>query len=254
MKITSLSPSMVNTYLKCSQQSLYRDVLRLAGPSTPVLTFGTAFHRTIEEDMYQKVKSGKNLPLDLLQDFIAEEIEYSETEWKEQTLNETKDQAVITLAEYQTKIASSIDPIDVEWAFSIDVIGRDYRIAGKADIINAVGAAVIETKTTGKRRSAPWPDQMFQVWVYMMAWTRKNKSLRQQARVDYALRGKAETLSFPISYDSSLEKRILTTFDSVANGIQREVWIPNRYHFLCCRKYCQYWNQCEKDCGGRVKD
>lgn len=253
MKITSLSPSMVNTYLKCGRQFYYRNCIRIPALPSWYMAFGSAFHETLRENYFQKIRTSKDLPTDLLTDFFAEDLEYRDADWSEQSRDDTLDQGVISLREYQAKVAPKTMPRDVEYAFTLDVIGRPWKITGKVDLIG-MNVGPIETKTTGKRLSKPKPDNVFQIATYAAARMKQMGVQNAIARMDYVIRGKEEVITFPFLFDKREEQNVLTTFDQVATGIQNEVWIPNRYHFLCSRKYCPFWMNCEKDCGGVVDD
>ena len=73
MRVESLSPSMVNTYIKCGRQFYYQNCLRLPALPNHYLTFGSAFHETLRENYYQKIRTFRDLPTDLLTDFFAED-------------------------------------------------------------------------------------------------------------------------------------------------------------------------------------
>lgn len=253
MNITSLSASMVETYRICGRRFYYSYALRLPRRSNPALAFGSAFHRMTEENYYQKRESSKDLPVDLLTDFFRDDLHYQDdVDWSEQSLGKTKDLGVKTVRAYQQKVAPKVQPLHVEHAWTMEVNNRDWIISGKTDLITVVNQ-VRETKTTGRKVNAPKPAHTFQTGVYALAWSQQT-GLPPQAEIDYAYRGKGDISSFSMEFGDSLGKLVLTTFDQVAKGIQAEVWIPNRTGtFLCSRKYCDFWNQCEKDCGGEVK-
>lgn len=257
MRIHSLSPSMVNTYLKCPRQFYYNYALKLPRLANHYLAFGSAFHETMRENYFQKINTEKDLPTDLLTDFFAEDLEYRDVDWSEQSLDKTKDDGVITVRAYQEQVAPTVKPRLVEQAFSMEVKGRDWVISGKIDLIahGTMWDLVIENKTTDRRVSKPKPDHVFQTSVYTVAWRQTTGHAGIQARLDYSLRGKDEICSMPVMFDGNVDKYVLSTFDQVARGIELEVWPANRVgNYLCSRKYCPHWGQCETDCGGRVAD
>ncbi len=251
MKIISLSPSMVNSYLQCPRKAYYNYALKLPWLPNHYLAFGSAFHETLRENYYQKIQTSKDLPVDLLTDFFAEDLEYRDTDWSEQSLDETKDQGVETVRAYQQKIAPGVQPSHVEHAFTMEVIGRDWQIRGKIDVIQE-DLTPRETKTTSKRVYKPKPDHVFQVGVYTAAWRQQTKLPELQAQIDYSMRGSDEIKSFPVEFGDTLSKNVLTTFYQVARGMEAEVWPANRGHHYCTRRFCDFWGTCEKDCGGTV--
>lgn len=254
MRIQSLSPSMALTYLKCNRQFYYQNVAKLPRLASPVLALGAAIHETFRENAWQKINSGMDLSEPLLKNFFAEDLEYREVDWSGQGLSTTKDQGVICVEEYRQKMAPKVQPAFVEYAFNMEVKNRDWGIAGKVDLITDK-EVVIDHKTTKGRMKAPRVEHVFQLGVYALAVKQQAWGANVTARLDYYPRGKRDAYSHPVTFAPSLAKNVLTTFDQVAHGIQSEVWAANRTsNYLCKRRYCNYWNQCEIDCGGTVAE
>ena len=46
---------------------------------------------------------------------------------------------------------------------------------------------------------------------------------------------------------------VLGLMEHVANGVKKEVFIPNRNNMMCSKKFCGYWQECEKKYGGKVR-
>ena len=259
MTITSLSPSMVNKYRQCPRQFYYDYCLKLPRRGSAYTAFGSSFHAMAEENYYQKVRTQKDLPIDLLLDFFRDDLHYrDDVDWKEQTesLDDMKDQGVQTVRAYQENVAPGIQPQVVEHVWSMEVKNRLWLISGKTDLITD-DDLVIDLKTgkvPGKPRDGsprkPKQADAFQVSTYAMGWKAQTGRLDVKGRLDFAPRGKSETLSVDVTLEDA--QSIVSTFDDVAKWIQREAWPVFRSHYLCSRKYCQHWNECEKDCGGTV--
>ncbi len=260
MKITSLSPSMVLTYLTCARRFFYSEVARLPYLPGPDLAYGAAFHEMARETMYQKINTGKDLKIDLLQDLFCEDLEYRDVDWSLKSLSETKDEGVISVRSYMQKIAPSIQPAHVEHAWTWTREGR-VTISGKTDVITDKNR-VRELKTTGKQldgyrsgKPRPKDGHRFQLGTYIASWRAQTGLDTVQGDLDYSIRGKDVVCSIPMTFDDGLSKSILATFDDVATWVGREAWPPSRHgNYLCSHKYCSYANACEQDCGGRVKD
>ena len=254
MNITSLSASMVNCYGQCPYKFYCTYCERLPRMGNAYTAFGSSFHRTAEENFWQKVNSHKDLPTDLLLDFFRDDLHYTDdVDWKEQpeSLDDMKDQGVKTVRAYQEKVAPGIQPQVVEHVWSMEVGGRDWVISGKTDLVDA-DDLVIDLKTTGRKIKKPRDDQALQVSTYAMAWKAQTGRSDVQGRIDYALRGKAETFSLDVALSDA--QSVVSTFDNAAMCIQREWWPPFRSHYLCSRKYCSFWEACQDDCGGQVKE
>lgn len=254
MDIRSLSASMVNTYRICPRRFYYGEVVRLSYLPNPDLAFGAAFHEMARETHFQKIRTEKDLPISLLTDLFCQDLEDRDVDWSTKSLDKTKDEGVISVRSYMQKTAPSIHPAHVEHAWTMKIANRDWVISGKTDLITDKDR-VRELKTTGRRVSKPKDGHAFQAGVYIMAWRAQTGLLSVQGDLDYCIRGRDEVCSIPVEFDTELTRRTLDTFDDVAKWIQREAWPPHRQgNYLCSRRYCNDWNQCEKDCGGRVAD
>jgi len=260
MNITSLSPSMVNKYRQCPRAFYYDYCLRLPRTGSAYTAYGSAFHAMAEENYYQKVRTAKDLPIDLLLDFFRDDLQYrDDVDWKEQaeSLDDMKDQGVKTIKNYQENVAPGIQPQVVEHQWSMEINNRPWVISGKIDLVT-IGNGVYEIKTTStlpakprdKSPPKPKPEHAFQVSAYAMGWNAQTGCPDVQGRVDYAKRGGAEVMSVNVELEDA--QSIVSTFDNVAGCIQREWWPPFRSHYLCSRKYCNFFRECEKDCGGTV--
>ena len=260
MNITSLSPSMLRTYRICPRRFLYGEVMRLPYLPNHDLAFGAAFHETARENYWQKRESGKDLPHDLLTDFFCTDLEYRDVDWSTKSLSKTKDEGVISVRSYMQKIAPSIQPLKVEHQWIWRREGK-VTVSGKTDLITTVND-VRELKTTGKQldgyksgKPRPKDGHGFQVGTYVAARREETGKHDIQGQLDYSIRGKDAVCSIPMSFDADLSRSVLAAFDDVAGWIEREAWPASRYgNYYCSRKYCDYWQACEDDCGGRVKD
>ena len=260
MIITSLSASMTNCYRQCPYKFYCSYCLKLPRQGSAYTAYGSAFHSMCEENFWQKVNSHKDLPTDLLLDFFRDDLQYrDDVDWKEQpeSLDEMKDQGVKTVRAFQEKVAPGIQPVEVEHLWSMEIGSRDWVITGKTDVLTKDG--VDEIKTTGKLPAKPKdksppkpkPDHAFQVSTYAMARKAQTGQQGVRGRIVYARRGEAQTLSVAVNLESA--ESIVSTFDYVAKCIQREWWPIFRSHYLCSRKYCNFWETCEQENGGEVK-
>lgn len=255
MKITSLSPSMVNTARICMRRFYYAEVVREPYLPNHFLAFGAAFHETARENYWQKREKEKDLPIDLLTDFFCEDLEYRDVDWSESSLDKTKDEGVISVRAYMEKVAPRIQPLHVEHAWSMNVKNRDWKITGKTDLIDDHNQ-VVDLKTTSRKVSSPKDGHTFQIGVYVAAWrAQTGQGGLVQGRLDFVVRGKDDVISIPVEFNGNLASSVVAEFDDVAKWIQREQWIPSRhYNNLCSRRYCNFFRQCEADCGGTIKD
>lgn len=260
MNITSLSSSMVRTYYICPRRFLYGEVARLPYLPSPDMAFGLSAHETFRETHYQKTNTGNDLPIGLLQDFFCEDLECRDVDWSTKSLDATKDEGVITVKSYMQRIAPSIQPLHVEHQWVWRREGK-VTISGKTDLIT-IENSVRELKTTGKQldgyksgKPRPKDGHSFQVGTYVAARREETGKPDIQAQLDYSIRGRDAVCSIPMNFNGDLSRSVLAAFDDVAKWIEAEAWPPSRHgNYLCSHKYCSWANECEKDCGGRVKE
>lgn len=254
MDIDHLSVTQMSMYRRCSYQYYLRYCENLIRPPSGSMTRGSAYHVGVAHNLAQKIESHEDLPVaEVLDAYATDFDDRSEyTEWGNDDPDTMKDAGVAVLRIHHEKIAPGIQPIDVEQQFLMKFKGLSYTFKGIADVITA--ESVIDHKTAGKKYSEPFHDHKIQLWAYGTGeHARTGKML--DGRVDYAVAtSKPQVLSYTVPFTEEDELYFLSLMGQIADGIQKEVWVPNRSHFLCSRKYCGYANLCEKKFHGRVKD
>lgn len=256
MQIQHLSPSQINTYTKCPMSWYFRYAKGLKIPPSGAMTLGSAFHTGTGVNYSQKIESFEDMPVSDVLEVYSEDfdIRAESTEWNSEDPGTTKDSGVQLLEKYQQVIAPETQPTQVEQGFSLDLRNQNIRFVGYIDLLDT-NNWVIETKTTSKSLREPRHEHMLQGIAYAAAREAISGEPTPGVRFDYAIRKKEpDVLSFNAHPTEQDTDYFLTVLTEVAHAIESEVWIPNRAHFLCSRKWCGYWSQCEKTCGGRVKE
>lgn len=255
MKLDHLSASQMNMYLRCGQQYMYRYIEGQVVPPRSAMTLGSAFHGAIGLNYSAKLESHEDRPVgDVLDSFSTMFDQLApDTDWQDDDKGAVKDTGIATLTTYQEEVAPKTQPQQVELKFEIGFDSEeepvDWVYIGYIDLIDE-NYVVVEAKTSGKKVPGPRHDHVMQVTGYAM-WLAANTGVNQTARIDYAVK-KAEPIiqSFRLVIDGPKLEFFLTTLDRVSKGIQNELWIPNRSHYLCSEKWCGYWHRCHKEIGG----
>ena len=65
---------------------------------------------------------------------------------------------------------------------------------------------------------------------------------------------KVQIVQEPWSIGADERRYAETMYPMIQNGMRTGLYIPNRAGFLCSRRYCGYWRQCEREYGGVVKE
>jgi len=254
MEIDHLSASSVNIYLRCPAQYFWRYCEGLIVPPSGAMTRGNAFHTGTYKNYDQKVASHEDLPVDDVLDIFSTEydIRAHDTLWQDgEDKGEVKDSGVAVLREYQTVVAPTIQPVCAEREFALELENKSWKFTGIIDVVTD-GGVVVENKTTGKGLKTPRHDHLIQTTGYSIG-SRSESGVAAQAELIYAVaKKKPEVLRFPVDINTAMILYFLNLIAVVANGIEKEVWLPNRGHFLCSRKWCGYADRCVAKYGGTV--
>jgi hypothetical protein len=147
-----VSQSQLDMWQRCPRQWKYRYVDGLKIPPGGALIEGRCYHKSLEVNFTQKIKTQTDLPLeDCLDAFSTEwSTALSEVEavnWEEKRPEAIKNEGHSLVAKYITEIAPVVQPALVEEWYVSDVAGVTFVM--RVDMVNDVGT-VVDHKTSGK--------------------------------------------------------------------------------------------------------
>lgn len=252
------SASQINQYLKCPAQWAYRYVHGLKIPPSSSLVQGKSYHKAMEFNLAQKIESKQDLPISDVTDAYStafdsniQEIEWNEVEKNigtDKLKGELKDEGIKITSLAHKEFNPLLQPAEVEAPFKIHFANADYTLDGVIDVV-CVDKTIVDHKTTSRSPSVISPAELIQGAIYCIA----KESC--QVQFNYAIKLKTpKTLSLTKTIDDSDKNYVLKLVSSIDNAIQKETFFPNRSAMACSKKQCGYWNQCEKDWGGKVKE
>lgn len=218
------------------------------------MTLGSCFHTGVAHNYRQKVESREDLPVEEVLDAFDTHFNLAkeDTDWGEEKPEDTKDRGIGALKLYHQIVAPMTQPAEVEQAFSMSFQSVDWTFSGIIDVFDQHNI-VIETKTTSRKPSQPKNDHKLQTYAYATAQKKKANSTIS-ARIDYAVAvAKPDIVSYDFPVNDTDQEFFLNLLSRVARAIELEIWIPARSGILCSRKWCGYWNECEKLIGGTVR-
>lgn len=245
------SASQINMFMRCSAQWKFRYIDGLIEPPSSALVQGKSFHKAVETNFNQKIESQTDLTTDhvleayscAFDEGMREVEKVSKTE-----IGELKDEGVRIVSHYHETRAPQIKPEEVEKEISIEFDNVDYKIIGYIDLI-ANGGKVFENKTTGKTPTEVSADHILQGSIYAIS------TGVDEVTYDYTVKlktPKVVTIPRKITQDDKAFTLALT--GKVDHAAKAGVYLPNRNSFMCSRRQCGYWQHCEKEFKGRVKD
>jgi len=252
---TYLRPTGINTFLDCSAKYLFQEIERIETPNKSYLAFGSSIHKTLEANFAQKIDTKTDLPIDEAKEIFSEVFEdefrkVDRMDLEEEKPGTMKDQGVKLIQKYQQEIAPRIIPVAVEQRIKVTFKGYDYGLAGTIDLYDA-DSVIIDHKTTSKKINGNIPEgYKRQLSGYALLEEATGRKVNG-ARIDYFKRDSTEIRHLTVPID---KEHFLSMFQSIGDAIKKGVFIPNRNSFLCSKRYCKFYAECEKKFGGTVKN
>lgn len=259
-----LSPSSLSKYVGCGFQWYARYILKLPDPPTGSLTQGKAVDAAISENFRQKIETKRDLDAtgvkaiynDAWRKMVRGDWERPwgdkdlPTEFREdENPEELRAQGEALTLLYLDEYCPGIDPAGVQ----VRVEGRigGVHVKGYIDILDADGT-VIDVKTAARTPSEISADYRKQVATYHHLAVDVLR-VSGQARVDTLVKTKMpKIVRLECTINDADTRAVLTMYPLAQQAIRRSHFLPNRRSYMCSRKYCAAWRECEKRFGGEV--
>lgn len=254
-----LSPSQANSYLECPAKWWFHYGVELPDPKGSALAIGTAVDNALSHYFRVKAADGVALP-------ESEVIEAADASWarqQEETLfRPGEDPAALgelarrLVSCYLQEKAPQVNAalIDGKPAVQVPVSGKiaGVRVHGIVDLI-AEDGTIIDLKTKKDKPGFVPADHMLQIATYTLL----SPHARGKAEIHYMVKGRAKPPKpqfVPFSCEIGAEDVALveTIYPAVQESIRNRVHPPRRMASFCSRRYCAFWQACEKEFGGKV--
>lgn len=267
-----LSPSGASGYLSCGAKWAYRRIQRLPDPPTGALTLGSAVHVAIGENFEQKLETKQDLPAAGVQaiynqawDLLVKG-EYPgrngrppslPTEFRaDEDPAELKAQGLALTLKYLDEACPEIEPAAVELPVEGSIGGVHVR--GFIDLMDTSGR-VIDLKTAAKTPSLDKATNRYEVsndYKFQVATYRQLCPYASgETRVDTLVKTKTPKLvQQPVTVEEAYVQQTMRMYPMVQRAIRAGHFLPNRQNYMCSRKYCSFWRQCQSDFGGKVDE
>jgi len=259
------SASQINQFMRCPSQWKYRYIDGLKLPPSSAMVQGISYHKGLETNFVQKIETHEDLPKEDVKDAFAtsfdaeiKEVEFNEEETSEgidKVKGELKDVGMKLIDKASTDLFPLIQPVAVEKKIDIEFENVDYTLTGIIDLIDDKGI-IHEEKTAAKSPSKDKEgnyiiDQGYLVQgaIYCLGTSINRISY------DYAIKTRDPKI-ITIEHETSDEEKafVLSLLGQVDHAIKSEAFYPNRSSWMCSKKSCGYWRQCEKDYNGKVRE
>lgn len=273
----------------CQQRFAYSYIHELKRPPAAHLAFGSGWDVFITasegfqapyDDEPQKLngyfaeqmRDGRKLPVSEAKDLFitafrdeAEEVE----QWDDTSQNELEKQGVSAVDSFIASEADFLHPVKLQESLQIGINDGDdqWALTGTIDcVVNderlGDGSRILDIKTSKRRWSAGQAQQRLQGVQYsLLAQHTPGFENVDIDKFTYNILIKNKQPIFQTEtavINDAMRSSHLNLVSSVRSDIlvaaEREYWRPNRGSWLCSKKLCGYWKQCEKAHGGRVKE
>jgi CRISPR/Cas system-associated exonuclease Cas4 (RecB family) len=259
-----LSPSSVNTYAGCGARWWYRYVGKEKEATTGNLAVGSAVHHSVMSNLAEKIESKQDLPLagaialfreewvNLVRGesrnrfgYVSEPVAFREDEDPAELM--AMGEKLVQL--YIEQACPSIEPASIER----EVWGTIGGVQVKAfvDILDVHGK-VIDLKTAAKSPSKISSDHALQLTTYKALMPDEASG---ECEIHTVTKTKAPALhKMPFTVGPEQLRYAEVMYPAAQFGIKKGVFLAQRGNYLCSRKYCSFWRQCESDFGGKVPE
>lgn len=216
---------------------------------------GSGVDLAVTANLAQKIQDGTLLSAEAVKDLARdgfqaalqrdgamlseEEIERGE----DVVAGEAADKAVRLAALHHAELAPAINPVSVQWPWSLELADYDLELVGTADIREA--GMIRDTKTTAKSPSADAADKSIQLTAYAMAATVIDGQT-PEVTLDYLVDLRTpKTAVLSSKRDENDFAALLNRVAVINDAIKAEVFPPaDPDSWMCSKRFCGFWSTC----------
>lgn len=254
--ITYLRASGINLFFDCGAKFMFQEVHKIEVPNKIPLAFGSATHSTLMRNYTQKIESRSDLDVETVKEIFSDEFEkefnYVDPNDIKVASKNIKDVGIQLVEKYQREVAPRIYPVNVEMRLRMRFKDYPFGLTGQIDVFDIYNT-LVDHKTTGKKIKDVNPENYErQVGGFYVLLLRGAGKEVKRARIDY-LGYSDEAIDIRHREVNIDTNHAIKMFKTAADSIKAGNFIPNRNSFLCTKRFCKFWNECEKTFGGSVK-
>lgn len=257
-----LSPSRINMLQRCEAQFKFRYVREKILPPDSAFYFGLRYEDAVDFGYEEKIRTEDLPPLGDIQDkFVTEwDGRKDEAEWQPaDDPDALKDTGTRLLSAWREK-ATKVEPKSVQKAVSAvqpDRYGKLFELHGIVDLETRDGT-LVDNKTSKRSydengRKVLGGMQGLQAITYSLV----TGAPKFEWHVGVKLKApKVQRIPVVITPDDHALARNIAKIarSKIQTMEQTGDFLPNRAHVMCTRRHCGYWQMCEKEYGGTVKE
>ena len=252
-----ISPTQIDTYLRCPEQWRRRYALGEKIPPGVALVKGSAVHRAAEVNYRQKRETRADLPVPDLQEAAAAHVQEmvgreglmlapdEATKGMAKVRGEILDRAVVLTGLFAQRVAPGVQPVLVEESVSIELPNCSHDLFGRLDATDEQDR-VRDLKTAGRRKGADEVERSDQLTFYHLAFQRKLGRAPSSVRLDVLVdKGNPEVQVLEAQRTPLDAAIFVARLNAVLGGIKAGSFPPAPIGAWCCSpRYCGYFMTC----------
>jgi len=250
-----VSPSALDTYLRCPEQYRRAYILKEKIPPGIALLKGSAVDAAASVNYEQKIESHEDLPEAQLLEAAATGFEEAaaggvffapdEASAVDKTLATAKDLAIGMTRAFRREIAPKVQPKLVQPWFRIEIPKASHDLLGRIDVADAEGW-VRDTKTSGKRKYQDEIDRSDQMTFYALGHRQLTGERPAGVAMDVLIGTKVPSAQILTSTRDEKDVRVLLNrVNAMLAGVKAGSFPPCAVGSWCCSpKYCGYAKDC----------
>lgn len=243
-----LSPSQIETYLRCGEAYRRRYVEGERIPPGIVAVQGTGVHVGAEVNFKQKILTGSDLPVRDIIDASVDGFDRGLTEgWtvdpEGPSVGDARDEVASLATVLATEVCPEYQPTHVEQTVKIELPGA-HDMLGVIDL--AADGKVIDLKTTSKVWSQKQVDTNPQITFYAAAHRVLTGELAQEVVIENLVKTKKpKRVKLSSTRDRGDFSALAARINAVSAGIEAGVFVPAEAgSWMCSPRWCGYYDSC----------
>ena len=255
MNKPQLHATSVATFSRCGEQFRRRYLEGERMPPGIAAHVGSGVDHSVTANLTQKIQDGTLLSAeevrDLARDGFQRALERDGAMLSEEELErgeaavagDAADKAVRLASLHHAELAPTIQPVAIQWPWSLELADYDLELVGTADIRE--DGRIRDTKTTGKSPSADAADKSIQLTAYAMAATVID-GRTPEVTLDYLVDLKTpKTAVLSSTRDENDFAALLNRVSVINDAITAEVFPPaDPDSWMCSKRFCGFYGTC----------
>lgn len=279
MVVDTMSASRLELYERCPESFMQRYVLGRRTPPGGAAAMGNAIDSLSNTLYLEKLQTHETPDAKECQDFFAAAFDSEAAKVHEWDTPDARDiyldrgvagvanwrdrcaQFVQPTREPQYPILMNVDSSDPEADESVGIAPR-FKVIGRVDVIATIRApklqveseVVIDQKASRKTYGSNDIYRSAQPPIYTGALGIPNFQFHNLRTDVVKPRVQVIRTSVPQGAVDHVVHRMELARRNIARGYHSGDWFPNRNNMLCSRRWCGFWEACERRHGGKVTD